>query len=86
MARTFGEKIADSERHEEESGWKKRLYNLLKFMNNLSDGDKVSFDAYMSKLERLVEEGIEENYDFPKISDANLRKALTNISFKRLSS
>ena len=86
MARTYGENMADSERREEESGWRKRLYNTLKFLNNLNDGDKASFDTYMSKLDSLVAEGIEEDYDFPKTSDENLQVALKNYSLKQLSS
>ena len=86
MARTFGENMADSERREEESGWRRRLYNTIKYMNDLNDGDKASFDTYMSKLDRLVAEGIEECYVFPKTSDENLRVALKNYSLKQLSS
>lgn len=86
MARTFGENMADSERREEESGWRRRLYNTIKYMNDLNDGDKASFDTYMSKLDRLVAEGIEEGYVFPKTSDENLRVALKNYSLKQLSS
>ena len=86
MGRTFGENMADSERREEESGWRRRLYNTIKYMNDLNDGDKASFDTYMSKLDRLVAEGIEEGYVFPKTSDENLRVALKNYSLKQLSS
>lgn len=86
MARTYGESMADTERREEESGWRRRLYNLLKFLNNLNDDDKASFDTYMSKLDSLVAEGIEEDYDFPKTSDENLKTALKNFAFRQLSS
>ncbi len=86
MARTYGENMADSERREEESGWRRRLYNTLKYMNDLNDGDKASFDTYMSKLDCLVAEGLEEGYVFPKTSDENLQVALKNYSLKQLSS
>lgn len=86
MARTYGESMADTERREEESAWKRKLYNLLKFLNNLNDDDKASFDTYMSKLDSLVAEGIEEDYDFPKTSDENLKTALKNFAFRQLSS
>ena len=86
MARTYGENMADSERREEESGWRRRLYNTIKYMNDLNDGDKASFDTYMSKLDRLVAEGIEEGYVCPKTSDENLQVALKNYSLKQLSS
>lgn len=73
MARTYGESMVDFERHEEESGWKKRLYNLLKSIN---EDDDLDYDTYMSKLEVLVAEGIDEDYDFPNISNQNLTNAV----------
>ena len=86
MARTYGENMADSERREEEVSWKKRMYNVLETLNVLNKDNKELFEEYMLKLERLIAEGIEEQYSFPTFSDMNFVEAVKRYTYKQLSS
>ena len=85
MARTFGESMTIFERHEDEVTWKKRIVVTLKFLHDL-DKDSTAFNNYMLRLENLIAEGLDENYNFPNFSDSLFIEALKNYSFKQLTS
>jgi len=61
MARrlTYGERMAEFERRQDESNWNQALNRALAF----KDYDRIY---------ELVREGMDENYDFPHITDAKV--------------
>lgn len=65
MARrqTYGERMAEFDREQDQSDWKRCLYNALNRKDYL-------------RVEELIIEGLSEDYDFPSLSDQTFDELL----------